>query len=106
MKKFARRRVAEAAARLMAEGMESEYLDAKQSAVAQLGLSSQTRLPSNRKIKEFIGQITEHQLGATEVARRIREMREIAYRIMTLIEDYDPFLIGSTLSGKIRPSSD
>jgi predicted nucleotidyltransferase len=106
MNKDAQRRVAEEAARLMAEGIESEYLDAKERAVLTLGLGSQTRLPSNRQIKEYIGRITKDQLGASEVERRIREMREIALEIMKLIEHCDPYLIGSTLSGDIRLSSD
>lgn len=41
-----------------------------------------------------------------EHKRRLDEMRHIALAIMTDIEPYDPFLIGSTLSGKIRLTSD
>lgn len=106
MKKHANQRLAEAAARLMADGVEMEYLNAKQTAMSMLGLSSQSRMPSNRKIKECIGQITQHQLGQTEVRRRLNEMRAIAVAIMSIIEDYDPYLIGSTLTGEIRKSSD
>lgn len=94
------------AARFLADGSESEYLQAKERALMALGLSGQTRLPSNRKIKELIGQFTNAELGETEMKRRIREMREIALELMTLLEEHDPFLIGSTLSGKIRASSD
>lgn len=106
MNKFNRRSVAEEAARLMVEGFESEYLHAKELAILKLGMSGQTRLPSNRKVRECIGRITQYQLGEDEVKRRIRAMRLIALRIMSIIEDYDPFLIGSTLSGEIRGGSD
>jgi predicted nucleotidyltransferase len=106
MPKSNQRRVAEEAARLMAEGVESEYLNAKQRAASMLGLSSQTRLPSNAKIRAGIGQITKEQLGASEVHRRINSMRKIAAHLMLLIEDCDPYLIGSTLSGEIREGSD
>lgn len=106
MKKFARQKVAEEAARFMAEGVESEYLNAKERATLMLGLSSQTRLPSNKEIKEYVRQITQSQLGDEEFKRRISEMRKIAFRIMSGILDYDPFLIGSTLTGDIRLSSD
>lgn len=106
MKKYAHERLAQAAAQLMADGVELEYLNAKQTAISMLGLSSQSRMPSNRKIKECIGQITQDQLGEQEFHRRLREMREIAVEIMSVIEDFDPYLIGSTLTGEIRKSSD
>ncbi len=90
----------------MVEGVETEYLNAKDRAILTLGMSGQTRRPSNRIIRQCIGLITQYQLGEEEVQRRIREMRTIAERVMCAIEDSDPFLIGSTLSGEIRGGSD
>jgi predicted nucleotidyltransferase len=90
----------------MVEGSENEYLHAKERAMMMLGLSNQTRLPSNKKIKNWIGRITKEELGADEVTRRVKEMREIALAVMSIIEVCDPFLIGSTLSGQIRHTSD
>jgi predicted nucleotidyltransferase len=90
----------------MAEGTENEYLLAKERALMMLGLSSQSRLPSNRKIRDCIGRITKADLGAEETERRMREMRTIAERLMEILDDFDPYLIGSTLSGKIRATSD
>ena len=106
MTKRAQRRLAEEAARFMAYGLENEYLQAKERASMMLGLSSQTRLPSNRMINECVARLTKTELGEEEVRRRVREMREIAEQIMSSIDEYDPFLIGSVLSGKIRASSD
>jgi predicted nucleotidyltransferase len=106
MSRRAYRQLALEAARLLADGSESEYLHAKERAMMMLGLSETSRWPSNRRIKEMMGQITAAELGADEVARRVREMREIALQIMTVIEEHDPFLIGSTLSGKVRSGSD
>lgn len=106
MTKNARRRVAEEAARLLVEGSEREYLQAKERAISMLGLSGMSHLPSNRVIRDCIAQLTECELGADEVKRRIIEMRKIALQIMEVIEDFDPFLIGSTLTGKISSTSD
>ncbi|RTL41010.1 MAG: hypothetical protein EKK48_14860 [Candidatus Melainabacteria bacterium] len=106
MRRHTQRRFAEEAARFMAEGSEDEYLHAKERAMMMLGLTGQTRLPSNKKIRGWVRRITEDELGPDEVKRRVREMREIALAIMTVIEDCDPHLIGSTLSGEIRLSSD
>jgi predicted nucleotidyltransferase len=100
------KRIALEAARLLAYGVETEYLHAKQSALLSLGLSSQTRLPSNRKINDCVGMLTREELGSEEVDRRLVEMRDIAIEIMTVLNDFDPFLIGSVLSGKIKKTSD
>lgn len=94
------------AARFLASGSESEYLQAKERAIMMLGLTSQTRWPSNRCIKEMIGQLTNAELGPDEVKRRVRCMRTIAAEIMEIIDHCDPFLIGSTLSGKVITGSD
>lgn len=106
MKKQARRRVAEKAALLMIEGIESEYLSAKERAINMLGFSDDFHMPSNRQIKDCIETLSKAQLGEEELKRRLLEMRRIAAEIMSCIEDCDPFLIGTTLSGQIRQSSD
>jgi hypothetical protein len=106
MKKDAQKLVAQAAARFMVDGLESEYLGAKERAILMLGLGSQTRLPSNRQVRECIAMLTRHELGGSEVERRLGEMRQIAEEIMMAIAPFDPFLIGSTLSGEIHTASD
>ncbi len=106
MAKNAQRRVAEEAARFMVDGTETEYLQAKERALLMLGLSDQTRMPTNKAVKEYISRLTRSKLGDDEVRRRVREMREIAEQIMAVIKDCDPFLIGSTLTGQIRETSD
>jgi predicted nucleotidyltransferase len=106
MRRHTQQRFAEEAARFMAEGSEDEYLHAKERAMMMLGLSEQTRLPSNKKIRGWVRRITEDEIGPDEVSRRVKEMREIALAIMSIVEICDPFLIGSTLSGEIRLTSD
>ena len=100
------RRVAEEAAALMAAGAENEYIHAQTRALQRLGLSGHGRLPSNRKIKDCIARLTQEELGVEEVNRRLRAMRQIALDLLTVLEVFDPFLIGSTLTGEIRRSSD
>ena len=90
----------------MVERIETEYLHAKERAILILGLPYNTPYPTNRQIKECIAQLTKKQLGAEVMAERVRRMREIAEELMTVLADFDPHLIGSTLSGKIRDSSD
>jgi hypothetical protein len=99
-------RVAEEAARFMVEGEECEYLQAKERAMMMLGVSDQSRMPTNKKIREYIARLTKAQLGPDEVSRRVAEMRGIALEIMLLIDDFDPHLLGSTLSGEVRATSD
>ena len=100
------KRLALEAARLMVERIETEYLHAKERAILLLGLPYNTPYPTNRQIKEYIAQLTRRQLGADVMAARVRDMRHIAEEIMTVLADFDPHLIGSTLSGQIRDSSD
>jgi predicted nucleotidyltransferase len=99
-------RLALEAARLMVERIETEYLHAKERAILLLGLPYNTPYPTNRQIKQYIAKLTRNQLGPEAMATRVRQMREVAEEIMTVLLDFDPYLIGSTLSGQIRNSSD
>jgi predicted nucleotidyltransferase len=100
------RRLALEAARLMVQRIETEYLHAKERAILMLGLPYNTPYPTNRQIKEYIGKLTREKMGAEAMAGQVRAMRETAEELMTILADFDPHLIGSTLSGKIRDSSD
>ncbi len=106
MKKQTLAQVAKEAAAFMLDGAENEYLHAKERATLKLGISGHNRLPSNKKIKNMISLLACNELGEDKIKSRVRGMREIALALMLLIEEHDPFLIGSTLSGKIRATSD
>lgn len=106
MKKQTLAQVAKEAAAFMLDGAENEYLHAKERATLKLGISGHNRLPSNKKIKNMISLLAATELGEEVIKKRVRRMREIALELMLLIEEHDPFLIGSTLSGKIRATSD
>lgn len=100
------RRLALEAARLMVLRIETEYLHAKERAILMLGLPYNTPYPTNRQIKAYIAKLTRKQMGPEAMDARVRRMRELAEEIMTVLVDFDPYLIGSTLSGQIRNSSD
>lgn len=100
------RRVAEEAARFMVDGVESEYLQAKERAMLMLGLTNVNRMPTNREVREWIGRLSRLDLGEGEIKRRLRAMRQIAAELMAELDEFDPFLIGSTLAGNIRDNSD
>lgn len=99
-------RVAIEAARFLIDGTEHEYLQAKERALMACGFGDQTRLPSNKLVREMMSRMMTCELGEDEINRRLKQMREIAAEIMTIIEDFDPFLIGSVLAGNIRETSD
>jgi len=100
------KRLALEAARLMVERIETEYLHAKERAILILGLPYNTPYPTNRQIKQYIALLTRNQLGPEVMTARVQQMRQIAEELMTVLIDFDPYLIGSTLSGQIRNSSD
>lgn len=104
--KVNQRRLALEAARLMVERIETEYLHAKERAILMLGLPYNTPYPTNKQIKQFIAKLTCNQMGAEAMAAQVQQMRQLAEEIMTVLMDFDPYLIGSTLSGQIRASSD
>lgn len=106
MKKLSRVQVAQEAAKFMLDGAENEYLHAKERATLKLGISGHNHFPSNKTVKGMISLLAKVELGEHEIKARVRRMREIALEIMLIIDDNDPFLIGSTLSGKIRATSD
>jgi len=103
---ISQRRLALEAARLMVERIETEYLHAKERAILMLGLPYNTPYPTNRQIKRCIARLTKNRMGPGPMAARVQQMRELAEEIMTVLVDFDPHLIGSTLSGQIRESSD
>ena len=106
MKSNARRRIAEEAARFMAMGVESEYLQAKERAAMMLGLSDSVNLPSNQMVRDLIARFSRDEIGDMELDRRLRSMREAALAVMTAIKAYDPVLFGSVQSGQIGLESD
>lgn len=97
-----RKRIAREAARLLYRGYEEEYIEAKKRAARELSLSS---MPSNFEVAVELDRLAEEFEGRNRI-ERLKNMRRTALNIMSLIEDYEPRLIGSVWRGTARKGSD
>ena len=102
-----RRQVAFEAARLMYEREESEYFRAKLKAARRItrGDFKPGDLPSNREIRDHISVWAQLQEGDRRT-ENLRDMRLEALRMMRVLKNFRPRLIGSTLTGHVRRGSD
>jgi predicted nucleotidyltransferase len=97
-----RSRVAREAATLLYYGAEKEYKQAKLKAAQTLGVHF---LPSNLEVALELDKIAEEKEGTARKERLIL-MRQEAMKIMKILDDYCPLLIGSVWRGNIRFGSD
>lgn len=97
-----RLRAAERAAELMYfEGIK-EYLRAKRKASRHVKM---TLWPNNREIRDALDRLAEAHEGPAR-QERLLAMRRKALQVMEVLEDFEPRLIGSVLTGHIKMSSD
>lgn len=94
----ARRLVASAAARLMAEHGIADYGLAKRKAARQVGVDNGDVLPSNEEIEQ---ELRDYQAiyQEDEQPARLREMRAAALDLMVKLEAFRPCLTGAVLDG-------
>ncbi|MCW4008766.1 MAG: nucleotidyltransferase domain-containing protein [Candidatus Bathyarchaeota archaeon] len=97
-----KRRVAQEAAALLYFGAEKEYKQAKVKAAKTLGVHF---LPSNFEVAVELDRLAEALEGPVRKERLI-SMRIEALKIMKILRDYCPLLIGSVWRGTIRRESD
>src|SRR5699024_10792637 len=91
--------MAQIAARLMQEQGIRDFQTAKRKAAQQLGLDVRDSiLPRNQEIEAALA---EHQrlFERDHHSERLRAMREAALDAMAMLEDFQPRLVGSVLSG-------
>jgi hypothetical protein len=86
---------------------ESEYFRAKLKAARRIarGDFKPSDLPSNREIRDQIRLWAQLQEGDRRT-ENLRDMRLEALRIMRVLKNFRPRLIGSTLTGHVRRGSD
>lgn len=102
-----RQAIALEAARLMYDRTESEYYTAKRKAAKRV-CRQQVKpedLPSNAEIREQIQLFARLHEGENRT-RHLREMRVEALRLMRLLRQFRPRLIGSVMTGHVRKGSD
>src|SRR5215470_1791766 len=102
-----RQAIALEAARLMYERVESEYFTAKRKAAKRLcrGGVKPEDLPSNAEIREQIQVFARIHEGDRRT-ESLRDMRLEALRLMRLLRQFRPRLIGSVMTGHVRKGSD
>lgn len=93
-----RRLIANAAAKLIAEGGLADYESAKRKAAHNLGFSENTGLPENAEVEE---ELRTHQrlFQSEEQARIVQYLRRKAVDIMGILRQFTPYLTGSVLDG-------
>jgi hypothetical protein len=93
-----RLRIAQEAARLIAEEGIHDYLPAKQKAAARLGVTEVRRLPRNEEINQALEEY--HRLYRADVQQRhIIRLRKLALEAMRFLKEFSPRLVGGVLEG-------
>lgn len=100
-----RKNIAHEAAKLVAqEGLE-DFLLAKKKAAQKLNVRNKRLLPSNSEVE--LALIEYQSLFHNEKQQQIVfELRKTAHRAMELLEEYNPLLAGSVLSGTASENSE
>lgn len=99
-----RLRVAEAAARLMAEHGIQDYGLAKRKAVRQLGLSDGSALPSNDEVDLALVE-RQDLFDRDEQSQQLRALRQEALEVMDVFSRFEPMLIGAVATGAVSEHS-
>ena len=93
-----RRRIAHAAARILAEDGSLDYGSAKRKAARQLGAPDSGNLPDNQQIEEALRSY-QALYQADETRAQLALLRQIAIEYMERLADFDPHLTGPVLNG-------
>lgn len=100
-----RRRIAHAAARLLAEDGSLDYGSAKRKAARQLGAPDSGNLPDNQQIEEALRSY-QAIYQADETRALLVRLRQTAIEYMEQMAAFDPHLTGSVLNGTAGPHAD
>ena len=93
-----RRRIAHAAARMLAEDGSLDYGSAKRKAARQLGAPDSGNLPDNQQVEEALRSY-QALYQADETRTQLSLLRQTAIEYMERLADFDPHLTGAVLNG-------
>jgi hypothetical protein len=95
-----RLRIAQEAARIMAEEGLLDFHAAKRKAAARLNLPETQHLPSNPEIEQALAEHLQ-LFQSRQLPQTLHRLRELAVKTMQLLERFDPRLVGALLSGHV-----
>ena len=93
-----RQLIANAAARLMAESGLTDPSQAKRKAALSLGFPDNVKLPDNAEVEVEL-RLYQRLFQEDEQGERIDRLRQLARKVMTQLQAFHPYLVGSVLEG-------
>lgn len=96
--------IAQLAARLMAEDGVEDHAQAKRKAARQIGVSDAGQMPNNDEIDAALKLYRE--IYRPEHAAQLRMLRQLALDIMDELAAFNPYLVGSVLTGSAGKYAD
>ena len=100
-----RLRIADEAAKIIADEDVADYQAAKQKACRRMGFSEKTPLPRNAEVEQAL--LERQSLFASEQHSEVLEhLRRTAVSVMQFLQAFDPYLVGSVLKGTANHYSD
>jgi len=100
-----RRRIAHAAARMLAEDGSLDYGSAKRKAARQLGAPDSGNLPDNQQVEDALRSY-QAIYQTDETRAQLALLRQTAIEYMEQLADFDPHLTGPVLNGTAGPHAD
>ncbi|TCV82402.1 hypothetical protein EDC63_12136 [Sulfurirhabdus autotrophica] len=100
-----RERIAQLAARMIAQDGMQDYSLAKRKAARQLGVNEIHSLPGNREIEQAI-RAYQDMYQKNDHLIQLQLLRKAAYSYMRLLEKFNPYLVGPVLNGSASWNSD
>jgi hypothetical protein len=100
-----RRALAQEAARVMAEHGVRDFLFAKRKAAERFGVTDNAVLPKNIEIEDALAEY-QRLFGGDEHVESLYAQRQVALEAMRRLQEFEPRLVGSVLSGTATAHSE